>query len=269
MMNFTTYAILLCYMVAAVSGHIVFWHKRATWLKPMLLALWSGLGLQLLMLAVDVWRYGHVWGSASFNFVFMLVGIWTAAALFIHVRTRNSLMALFAGPIALLCLAAVSLFPKQPTYEQVQTLQGVWLNLHIHLTLAAYALLGLGFIHTVAYLGLAYMLQHKKLLAQRSGLSLESLNLWVNRLTWAGLAVLSFGLFAGWVWAVQEWAGPWVSDIKVLGAVVAWLAYVMVLSMRLRGRLHGKQGMWCLVACFVLLMAGLLLNRFIPNAYHV
>ena len=267
-MNVATYALLLCYMVAAFAGHVIFWQKRQEWTSLLISALWLGFGLQVFMLMTDGLRHGHAWGSASFNFVFVLVTLWTGSAVILHALTRKNIMALFAGPIALGCLAAASIFPVVSSPQESPLFKGAWLSLHIHLILLAYAALGLGFMCATAYLATAFRLQQKKLLPANASVSLESLSTWVSRLNGGGLVLLSFGLVSGWIWATLTWTGGWLLDAKVLASVTAWVLTGAVVFLRNRGKLQGRLGMWLTVLSFVVILLGLLLDRFIPSTYH-
>ena len=266
-MNLVTYALLLCYMLAAGAGHVMFWYKH-DWTRLLIASLGLGFILQCIILTHDLLHIGHVWGSASFNFIFMLVLAWTGAALLIYAVSKKILMALFAGPLGLLCLALAAAFPGAVSMGEASMIKGVWLSLHIHLMLLAYLSLGLGFICALAYLGIASRLHHKVLLPSSANVSLESLNRWVKYAGGVGLALLSFGLLSGWVWADLNWQGTWVADPKVLASLLAWALTAAVVGMRARGCLQGHVGMWLTVLSFVVILAGLLLDQLIPSTYH-
>ena len=267
-MSAAIYVLLLCYMVAALIGHVIFWTKRQYLTASLIAALSLGFALQIFVLLHDLIAIGHVWGSASFNFVFVLSLLWTGAALLVFALTRKTVMALFAGPLALLCLGAAAALPGTVSMGEAHHLKSVWLSAHIHLMLLAYAALGLGFICALAYLGTAFRLQRKMLMPSAASLSLESLNRWVQLLSTVGVILLSFGLMAGWVWADLSWQGAWLLDPKIMASLQAWALSAVVVVLRSRGKLQGRLGMWLIILSFGLILLGLLLDQMIPSTYH-
>jgi ABC-type transport system involved in cytochrome c biogenesis permease subunit len=132
----------------------------------------------------------------------------------------------------------------------------LWLVLHLVPVYVGYA----GFA-VAAGAGLTYLLQER--LLRRKGPSalwrrLPSLATLerVDRMALSlGFPALTVGLVAGIFWAERSSARlgvVWYADPKVLGGLVVWLFYAVVLHVCLVVRLRGRRAAWLTVAGFLL-----------------
>ena len=101
----------------------------------------------------------------------------------------------------------------------VPALQSPWFAPHVLVYMFAYALLG------AATLLAAYRLI-------RRGRTSEKLVLYTDRLVYAGLAFLTFGMLFGALWAKEAWGSYWTWDPKETWAAATWLCYLLYLHLR-------------------------------------
>jgi ABC-type transport system involved in cytochrome c biogenesis permease subunit len=69
-----------------------------------------------------------------------------------------------------------------------------------------------------------------------------------------GLPLLSLGILTGFVWASRTWRGPWEFDPKILAAMVTWLIYLVLFSMRVSGGWHGRRAAYVAIFGFAAIL---------------
>ncbi len=170
---------------------------------------------------------------------------------------RVSLLGLFAAGYGAL-LAFVSLLI--PAWDAVrgQKIFGhnAWIELHAALAVFSYGVFGLLAVTSIMHLLQTWSLKHKRqnnltrLLP--SVVQLDQINL---RLLLAGVALLTFSLGVGAAWWVRDTASvDWPKLAVTLGV---WAAYLAVLLLRWRGKLHSTRLAWTCVALFVVALLSL------------
>lgn len=142
-------------------------------------------------------------------------------------------MAILAGALILSCLmlyvSDMNLMDPEITPLQ-PVLKSYWLMIHVAVITGSYAPLGVACMLAMLNLML-YVLRTKK-----NG---DRITRHINELTWLtemsimiGVMMLTIGTFLGGVWANESWGRYWGWDPKETWALVAVLAYAMVLHFR-------------------------------------
>lgn len=122
--------------------------------------------------------------------------------------------------------------PLQPV------LKSYWLMIHVAIITGSYAPLGIGCMLGIINL-ILYIVRTRK-----NG---ENITRTINEITWIsemaitiGVAMLTIGTFLGGVWANESWGRYWGWDPKETWALVAILAYAIVLHFRFIPKLRSK-----------------------------
>lgn len=183
---------------------------------------------------------------------------WSAITLYlvVGVAFRLSLLGYFTSLLAA-ALSLVSLsFPSWDASRRIGAFGGnAWIEFH-----AALALFSYGVFALLALTGLMLLLRHISLKSKHLGgafaflpsiLDLDQISL---RLLITGVSLLAASLAVGaiyWLQALDSVHLP-----KLIITFTVWLAYVAVLSLRLRGLLVAKRFAWtCLLLFFVALLS--------------
>ena len=99
-----------------------------------------------------------------------------------------------------------------------------------------------GTVFAVLYLLQERALKRKKFrLFYRRLPSLDILDHLYSNSMLAGLLLMTFGLASGVYWASREWDEGWISDPKVISAIVTWLIYFALTSIRALTGWRGKR----------------------------
>jgi len=108
-----------------------------------------------------------------------------------------------------------------------------WVWAHVSLLLVGEIFLFLAAMTGVAYLWGSYKLHTKKQSPFLAGTpSLAELDLRKAALLKWGFAFLTIGMLFGFLFAQRFWSGEWWSDWKIILALVTWITYALLLSLR-------------------------------------
>lgn len=228
---------------------------------PQVLVIVVAAGAAMLFL----WRWLMVHGqwqpvAAHVDGLLLIGALFAATILFIQHRPRLLGLSAFALPLLTLILAwgiCASAWTYRPF--AIETLHPVWTAVHL-------AGVYLGTLSAaVAAIGGGMFLYVQRRLKQKTGLgafghlaSLEALESLIIRTATLGFALLSLGLASGLVILVEEHdvlREGWGYVPKIVLAVLAWLAYALVMNIRYATSFRGARAAWLAIAGLVLLLA--------------
>jgi cytochrome c-type biogenesis protein CcsB len=180
--------------------------------------------------------FGSVVASLSF-LAWAVILVYLIAELWYRSRALGA----FVLPIVLVASALAAAMPKR-LEGLMPTLQGVWLWVHVVLSLFGAAAFALAFCA-----GLVYLLQERELKSKLLGAlffrlpALEQLDDLGYKSLSLGFPLLTLGLITGFVWAQYAHAGRWEWDPTLVSAVVTWLIYAGLLHARLAAGWRGRK----------------------------
>ena len=243
-----------CYAIVFVLGTVAVLRDRRHWRLAMYATVATGfllqtLGLYLRGRAVRECPIGNMFEIFQFT-------AWSAIALYLVIGAtfRLSLLGYFTS-----CLSAVLTVVSlgTPSWDATRRINAVggtgWVELHAALALFSYGVFALLALASAMYLLQTYSLKHKHLHGLFSFLpSILDLDRISVRLLLVGVVLMTWSLGIGAYHWLEDLAS--VDKPKLLAAGV-WLAYGVVLVLRLRRRLVSQRLAW---ACVVLFGAALL-----------
>ncbi len=174
---------------------------------------------------VSFFAWSVAWCYLSFRWRYTIKNFGTFAAVFVMV-----LMSISA-------IAPQNIIPLSPSFDS-------WLfPVHACLSIIANAFLALAFLGAIMHL-----LQERELKQKRFGFfysrlpSLESLERLNHHCLSAGFALMTLGMFVGYVWARQLWGGhDWLWQPKIIAAMITWFLYAVLLHRRLTMGWRGRR----------------------------
>lgn len=189
---------------------------------------------------------------------------WSAIALYLVVGTtfRHSLLGYFTAVLAA-SLSGLSLaFPGWDPPGRVNIFGGnPWIEFHAALALFSYGVFALLTLTAVMHALQVFSLKRHRLHGLFSFLPpIRELDHIIVRLLGAGVALLSASLAVGAVYWLRDTST--VNALKLSVTVGVWVAYALLLVLRLRQVLLGKRLAWTLLALFAAVLLSLpLVNR--------
>ena len=172
---------------------------------------------------------GHVPWSDGYEALLFISLIAVLIGLFLYRLTKVILPAACLLAFFLLWMSNQNILNPEIT-SLPPVLKSYWLKIHVAIITGSYAPLGIG-----ALLGLINFI----LFTARNSTNAKRINLTINQLTYAteivitvGIVMLTIGTFLGGVWANESWGRYWGWDPKETWALVAILAYAVVLHLR-------------------------------------
>ncbi len=221
--------LLICFLITelaknGVAPKWVQWTQRIGFWLVLLTTLYLGAGLLIRALIS-----GHVPWSDGYE-ALLFISLVTVVAGFIFYRFNKVILAA-ACLMAFFLLFVSSLNILDPEITQLQpVLKSYWLKIHVAIITGSYAPLGLA-----AFLGLINLI----LFIARNDSNGKRLGLTIKQLTYVteiaitiGVVMLTIGTFLGGVWANESWGRYWGWDPKETWALVAILAYAIILHLR-------------------------------------
>ncbi|MFI5358052.1 MAG: inner membrane protein YpjD [Opitutales bacterium] len=184
---------------------------------------------------------------------------WSATTLYLAVGVtfRSSLLGYFTSCLsAALTLCSLSI-PAWDATRHAHIFGGnPWIEFHAALALFSYGVFGLLALTAALLLLRNYSLKHKRVGGWFSFLpSILDLDLISVRLLGVGVALMSLSLAVGSVYWVRDTSS--VNHLKLLMTFAIWLAYVIALALRLRGRLISRRFAWTCMVLFVVALVSL------------
>lgn len=215
-----------------------------------------GFALHTAALVLLTVRSGNIPVNNVFeSFVFLL---WCMALVGIVIDAVYKLptVGAFLLPVlAVLALKAVYFVDDRAALPPEVTL--FWQLVHIVPIFLGFAAFAAAFV-----LSLMYLVQQRQLKVKVGGPLLDRLpslevldRISALAILW-GFPLLTIGIIFGLIWmrAQRLLLGSPHTDWKVLGGMATWVAYAVLLHLRLRSRLHGKRVAALTVASFVLVL---------------
>ena len=209
------------------------------------------LGLYLRGLAVKGCPIGNLFEIFQFT-------AWSAISLYLVVGAtfRLSLLGYFTSCLSTVLMLVSLAMPAWDATRHVAAFGGhAWVEFHAALALFSYGVFALLALTSAMYLLQTYSLKHKHLHGLFSFLpSIFELDLISVRLLVAGVVLMTWSLGIGAIHWVEDLSS--VDSPKLVTAGV-WLAYLVALILRLRGRLVSQRLAWACVALFALALLSL------------
>jgi ABC-type transport system involved in cytochrome c biogenesis permease subunit len=188
------------------------------------------------------------------QFGWLVLLTWVLAIFYLagSLHHRRQAWGVFVLPLIVGLLVLAVSFGQPP--KTPRTPQELWGPLHGWLVLLAAVGVSIGFLASLMYLFQARQLRTKVLPGQGLRLlSLERLEAMNRRAIDLAFPLLTAGLLLGALLTFQDRLPGW-SDPRVLGSVVLWLAFAVLLYLRYGRHLRGRQvAVWTIVT-FVLLL---------------
>ena len=210
---------------------------------------------------LGLYQRGLASGGCPLGNVFEIVQFvaWSAMLLYFFVGTafRVSLLGLFTAGYAA-SLALVSLLIPQWDLVRGQKFFGEnpWIEAHAAIAVFSYGVFGLLALTSIMQLLQNWSLKNKRLNGLfwflPSVVQLEQIN---YRLVLLGVVLLTISLSVGAAWWVRDTDS--VHLPKLLVTLGVWLAYLLVLLLRWRGRLVSVRFAWVCVVMFALALLSL------------
>lgn len=201
------------------------------------------------------------------QFEFFQFTAWSATTLYLMVGVtfRSSMLGYFTG-----CLAAVlSLISLSvPAWDATRNTKlfggNPWIEFHAALALFSYGVFALLALTSVMFLFRNYSLKVKRVGGWFSFLpSILELEVIGLRLLVAAVTILTASLLVGAAWWLRDTASANLG--KILVTVAVWAAALVVLALRLGGRLLARRFAW---ACLALFAAALLSLGPVDSSRH-
>jgi ABC-type uncharacterized transport system permease subunit len=230
-----------CYLAGAALGAIALLRGRRGSTAAIYVVLAAGyafqtFGLYLRGVAVHGCPLGNKFELIQFT-------AWSAASLYLVVGPafRLSLLGFGTALLAASLGLATLLFPEWDAARRTHLFGGnPWIEFHAALALFSYGVFGLFALVSALYLVRHHGLKNKRVGGAFALLpSIRDLDVIGLRLLVAGVALLALSLGVGSVWWLREPAS--VNLFKLLATVGVFLAYVLALALRLKGRLVGRR----------------------------
>ncbi|GAB5425379.1 MAG: hypothetical protein Crog4KO_25260 [Crocinitomicaceae bacterium] len=221
--------LLICFLITelaknGVAPKWVQWTQKIGFWLVLIVTIYLGSGLVIRALIS-----GHVPWSDGYEALLFISFIKVLAG-FILYRFNKVILAA-ACLMAFFLLFVSSLNILDPEITQLQpVLKSYWLKIHVAIITGSYAPLGLA-----AFLGLINLI----LFIARNDSNGKRLGLTIKQLTYVteiaitiGVVMLTIGTFLGGIWANESWGRYWGWDPKETWALVAILAYAIILHLR-------------------------------------
>ena len=204
-----------------------------------------GLAIQGVSIVVISLGQGRLpWGNSLQNISFwcwVVVGISVAVSYGFRVKV----LGMFVLPLTIVLLFMAMTGQKSSSGYPEDVGRTFWATVHIGFVFVAYASFAFA-----AVLGFMYILHSHFLKKKETGelySKLPPLNL-LDRLNYrallAGCVFLTAGLALGFVWLSALPKKPDGVDPKIMGSMVIWVAYAILLLMRATSLLRGKKVAW-------------------------
>jgi cytochrome c-type biogenesis protein CcsB len=206
----------------------------AAWVRSSRALDWASFGLLVLGFGAMTWGIGMRWAAGeripAANMYESLLFLGWGAGLFAviaYLLMRNRTVVLNAAAMAAVTMALTDLLPMDRFIHPIApVLAGTpWLAIHVPIIMIGYAVLALGVVVAHMQLGFAAFGTGKGALVER----LYELLYWYMHV---GSIFLLAGILTGSVWAASSWGRYWGWDPKEVWSLVAFLAYMAILHLK-------------------------------------
>ena len=215
-------------LLASLVVAIVAWSRASKALD------WTSFALLAIGFGVMTWGIGMRWAAGgripaanmyeSLLFLAWGVGLFAVIA---YLLMRNRTVVLNAAAMSALTMALTDLLPMDRFIHPIApVLAGTpWLAIHVPIIMVGYAVLALGVVVAHMQLAFAAFGKGKGALVER----LYELLYWYMHV---GSILLLAGILTGSVWAASSWGRYWGWDPKEVWSLVAFLAYMAILHLK-------------------------------------
>jgi len=195
---------------------------------------WASFGLLVVGFGAMTWGIGMRWAAGeripaanmyeSLLFLGWGVGLFAVIA---YVLIRNRTVVLNAAAMSALTMALTDLLPMDRFIHPIApVLAGTpWLAIHVPIIMVGYAVLALGVFVAHMQIGFAAFGRGRGALVEK----LYELLYWYMHV---GSIFLLAGILTGSVWAASSWGRYWGWDPKEVWSLVAFLAYMAILHLK-------------------------------------
>jgi cytochrome c-type biogenesis protein CcsB len=202
---------------------------------------------------VESYQMGY--GHAPFSNMYesLIFFSWTVAILYIVVelRYKESIIGVFASPLAFLAIAYASLSPDVSSRISplIPALKSNWLIAHVITCFLGYSGFAVAFGFSIMYF--------IKPSDPGSSSVFSRLPSWdlIDELTYQmivfGFLFLTIGIITGAVWANSAWGKYWTWDPKEAWSLITWFIYAIFLHLRLMRGWQGKNLAWVSIVGFL------------------
>ncbi len=239
-----------CYLMGTI-GYLVYLVRnlpRVHWVAWSFLALGAlahGIGIVLSSIAVGHLAVTSLQEALSF-FAWILVSTYLTVQLRVNLRILGS----FTAPLAVFCMLAASVIPSQ-MIPKSGIFQSAWVICHVSALFLANALFALAFSAGIMYLLQERQIKHKHFgYLYRRLPSLERLDELNYYCLIVGFPLMTFGLLAGFAYAVNIGQSIWRWDPKEISALFTWCIYAILLHERLAVGWRGRRAAWMAIFGF-------------------
>ena len=215
-------------LLAALAVSIAAWARSSRLLDA------ASFGLLVLGFLAMTWGIGMRWAAGeripaanmyeSLLFLAWGVGLFALVA---YALLRNRAVVLNAAAMSALTMALTDLLPMDRFIHPIApVLAGTpWLAIHVPIIMVGYAVLALGLVVAHMQVGFAAFGKGRGALAEK----LYELLYWYMHV---GSIFLLAGILTGSVWAASSWGRYWGWDPKEVWSLVAFLAYMAILHLK-------------------------------------
>lgn len=246
-----------CYLAGLLLGTLSLLRggqRTGTWINTLIVAGYLGqlVGLGLRGRAVQGCPLGNTFEVFQFT-------AWSAITLYfiIGVTFRSGILGYFTSCLAATLTLVSLVVPAWDAARHAHVFGGnAWIEFHAALALFSYGVFALLALTSVMLLLRLYSLQTKRPGGWFTFLpSMAELDLISVRLLGAGVVLLTASLAVGSVYWVRDVGS--VNLTKLLITVGVWIAYLLTLGLRLRGRLIAKRFAWTCAVMFAVALLSL------------
>ncbi len=246
-----------CYLAGFVLGTLAVIRERKPSRALMYFIISAGFALQtfgLYLRGLEV--KGCPLGNTFELFQFVA---WSAIALYLVIGAtfRLSLLGYFTSVLATTLTVLSLAFPAWDPPARVNIFGGnAWIEFHAALALFSYGVFALLTLTALMYVLQVFSLKRHHLHGLFSFLpSIRELDHICLRLLTAGVVLLTASLGVGAVYWLDDTST--VNAAKLAVTMGVWVAYAVILVLRLRSRLVGKRLAWSLLALFAVVLLSL------------
>lgn len=267
-------ALPLAFYVLALTAYAVYFAARKPAVgKAATTLLGTGVLAHTFVIGMQTMEVGHVPFAGTTQAISTFVWLLTLAYLYTETSTEERGLGIFVLPIIVVLQLLPALQP--PGFEPRSKLfESPLFWTHVSAMLFAYASFGLA-----AVIGITYVLQFKEIKAKHLGFfytrlpSLQVLDVMNSRVVFIGWALLTVGILAGVLWAIEAQAilpgdrrlrAMSIGDPKIFVALVTWVVYTFQMIARRAIGWRGRRSAYLSALGFAIV----LLN-FVPVSYFL
>ena len=205
---------LLCVSLSAIASVFALFNWRKTaitfgciasavWVAYLLLLISGGSDARLTMLHTRL----------------LYSALGTIAGLFTYIRWKYKWILSYSTVLSAVFVLLSYFKPEVHSHTLAPALQSPWFIPHVSVYMFSYALLGCAFL--IGLVGLIKRDPSSRMLSS------------ADTLVYVGVAVMTFGMLSGAIWAKEAWGHYWSWDPKETWAVITWMVYLLYIHLRL------------------------------------